>query len=131
MADTFPAAVGQLGNTEGKKSTLARAPSALSEKSNRAATRTNSIRTGQIHGKRSVTQDRHGVEKEAVSENLVHHNDEETDQTKQRSQFYGNAFTYRGTYASPKDKLFGESVVTAEVKTNVIVRALIFILEPA
>lgn len=46
----------------------------------------------------------------------------ETEQTKQRSQFYGNAFAYRGPPSSIRDRVYGESMVTAELKTNVIVR---------
>jgi len=46
----------------------------------------------------------------------------ETDQTKQRNQYYGNAFAYRGPQSSIRDLVHGESIITAELKTNVIVR---------
>jgi len=46
----------------------------------------------------------------------------ESDQTKQREQFYGNAFAYRGgSQASIRDRVHSESIITAELKTNVIV----------
>lgn len=46
----------------------------------------------------------------------------EIDQTKQREQFYGNAFAYRGgSQASVRDRVHSESMITAELKTNVIV----------
>ena len=125
MADAFPVPVGQFIKQE-KENARAPVPSAPSDKVSRATTRTNSTRTDQINRKRSATQVGHGHQKEALPKTLGHRDDDETDQTKQRNQFYGNAFTYRGTHSSPKDKVYGESIITAEVKTNVIVRALVF-----
>lgn len=46
----------------------------------------------------------------------------EIDQTKQREQFYGNAFAYRGgSQASVRDRVHSESMIIAELKTNIIV----------
>ena len=50
------------------------------------------------------------------------HGTGETDQTKQRNQYYGNAFAYRGPQSSIRDRVYGESMITAELKTNIIVR---------
>ena len=40
---------------------------------------------------------------------------------KKRSQFYGDVFAYREPNLSPRDRIYKDSVITAEVKTNVIV----------
>lgn len=41
---------------------------------------------------------------------------------KKKSQFYSEVFSYREPNLSPKDRIYKDSVVTAEVRTNVIVR---------
>lgn len=46
---------------------------------------------------------------------------EETQQSRRKSSFYGDVFAYRESYTSVKDRIARESVVVAEVKTNVIV----------
>ena len=43
---------------------------------------------------------------------------------KKRSQFYTEVFSYRELNITPKDRIYKDSVVTVEVKTNVIVRSL-------
>jgi hypothetical protein len=40
---------------------------------------------------------------------------------KKRSQFYTEVFSYREPNITPKDRIYKDSVVTVEVKTNVIV----------
>lgn len=40
---------------------------------------------------------------------------------KKKSQFYTEVFSYREPHLSPKDRVYKDSVVTAEVRTNVIV----------
>jgi len=41
---------------------------------------------------------------------------------KKKSQFYTEVFSYREPNLSPKDRIYKDSIVTAEVRTNVIVR---------
>lgn len=41
---------------------------------------------------------------------------------KKKSQFYTEVFSYREPNLSPKERIYKDSMVTAEVKTNVIVR---------
>lgn len=44
---------------------------------------------------------------------------------KKKSQFYTEVFSYREPNLSPKERVYKESIVTAEVRTNVIVRLLL------
>ena len=41
---------------------------------------------------------------------------------RKKSQYYTEVFSYREPNLSPKERIYKDSVVTAEVKTNVIVR---------
>ncbi len=41
---------------------------------------------------------------------------------KKKSQFYTEVLSYREPNLSPKERIYKDSVVTAEVRTNVIVR---------
>ncbi|KAL2056477.1 hypothetical protein ABVK25_003501 [Lepraria finkii] len=41
---------------------------------------------------------------------------------KKRSQFYNEVFAYREPNITPRDRIYKDSIVTVEVKTNVIVR---------
>ncbi|MCJ1377834.1 hypothetical protein MMC17_000930 [Xylographa soralifera] len=46
---------------------------------------------------------------------------ERTSQTKQKSEFYGDAFAYRESLTSAHDRLSRKSTIIVEIKTNVIV----------
>ena len=46
----------------------------------------------------------------------------DTERSRQKSHFYSEAFAYRESNLSVCDRIYKESVITAEVKTNVIVR---------
>ena len=48
---------------------------------------------------------------------------EQAMRAKQTHQFYGEVFSYREPAATVKDRVGQDSIVTAEVKTNVIVSA--------
>ncbi|MCJ1408265.1 hypothetical protein MMC19_002339 [Ptychographa xylographoides] len=43
------------------------------------------------------------------------------DNTKKKTKFHGDVFAYREPYASPRDRVSRDSMITAEVTTNVIV----------
>ena len=47
---------------------------------------------------------------------------DEAAQSKRRSQFYGEVFAYREPLRADRDAVLRDAVVTAELKTNVIVR---------
>lgn len=47
-----------------------------------------------------------------------------TDISRQKSQYYSEVFAYREPNLTPRDRVLQYSVITAEVKTNVIVRDL-------
>ena len=47
---------------------------------------------------------------------------------KKRNQFYTEVFEYREHNITPKDRIYRDSVVTVEVKTNVIVRPPSYLL---
>ena len=52
---------------------------------------------------------------------ITNRNPEETHLTKRKSQFYSEVFAYRESHQSPRDQILQESIITAELKTNVIV----------
>ncbi len=47
---------------------------------------------------------------------------QQQDLRKKKSQFYTEVFSYREPNLSPKERVYKDSVITAEVRTNVIVR---------
>ncbi|MCJ1445231.1 MAG: hypothetical protein MMC23_005736 [Stictis urceolatum] len=53
---------------------------------------------------------------------MVKRNPDEIKHQKRKSQFYSEVFAYREPLASPRERAGKDSVVTAKVKTNVIVR---------
>lgn len=52
---------------------------------------------------------------------------QQTDVRRKKSQYYTEVFAYREPNLSPRERICKDSVITAEVKTNVIVR---FALHP-
>jgi len=52
---------------------------------------------------------------------MVQRSHEETQQSRRKSSFYGDVFAYRQSNMATKERIAKESVVMAEVKTNVIV----------
>lgn len=48
---------------------------------------------------------------------------QQQDLRRKKSQFYTEVFSYREPNLSPKERIYKDSIVTAEVKTNVIVRS--------
>lgn len=53
---------------------------------------------------------------------MVQRGPEETQQCRRKSSFYGEVFAYRDSVTTTRDRMARESVVMAEVTTNVIVR---------
>ena len=49
-------------------------------------------------------------------------NQQQTELRRNKSQYYTEVFSYREPNLSPRDRISKDSVITAEVKTNVIVR---------
>ena len=54
---------------------------------------------------------------------MVNRAPEETRLTQQKSQFYGEVFAYREPHQTAREQILQESTITAELKTNVIVRS--------
>lgn len=52
---------------------------------------------------------------------MVQRGPEDTERSRQKNKFYGEVFAYREPNSSARDRVARDSVVTAEVKTNVIV----------
>lgn len=52
---------------------------------------------------------------------MVQRSPEETQQCRRKSSFYGEVFAHRESTTSGRERIGRESVVMAEVKTNVIV----------
>ena len=63
-----------------------------------------------------------GAPGDAALMSMVQRNQEGTDLARRKSQFYTEVFAYREPNLSPREKICKNSVITAEVKTNVIVR---------
>ena len=63
-----------------------------------------------------------GAPGDAALMSMVQRNQEGTDLARRKSQFYTEVFAYREPNLSPREKIYRNSVITAEVKTNVIVR---------
>ena len=53
---------------------------------------------------------------------MVHRDPEEIQQCRRKSSFYGEVFAYRESNTSARERIARESVVMADVKTNIIVR---------
>ena len=47
---------------------------------------------------------------------------DEVELAKRKNQYYGECFAYREPNLSARDRIYKDSLITAEVKTNVIVR---------
>ncbi|KAA6406589.1 MAG: hypothetical protein FRX48_09644 [Lasallia pustulata] len=47
---------------------------------------------------------------------------EEVESSERKSKFYGEVFAYREPHLSARDRISGDSIVTAELKTNVIIK---------
>ena len=67
---------------------------------------------------RSVTR---GAPGDAALMSMVNKNRESTDLSRRKSQFYSEVFAYREPNLTARDRVHKYSVITAEVKTNVIV----------
>lgn len=50
-------------------------------------------------------------------------NQQQNDLRRNKSQYYTEVFSYREPNLSPRDRIGKDSIITAEIKTNVIVRA--------
>ena len=53
---------------------------------------------------------------------------QERDMARKKSMYYQQVFSYREPNLMPKDRVYRDSVITVEVKTNVIVRAVLLLL---
>ena len=62
-----------------------------------------------------------GAPGDAALAAMVQRGPEDTDRARQRSKFYGEVFAYREANSSVKERVTRESMVMAELKTNVIV----------
>lgn len=62
-----------------------------------------------------------GTPGESAVVGLAHGNPHQQELRKKKSQFYTEVFAYREPNLSPKERIYKDSVVSAEVKTNVIV----------
>lgn len=63
-----------------------------------------------------------GAPGDAAFMSMAPRSQEGTDLARRKSQFYTEVFAYREPNLSPREKVYKNSVITAEVKTNVIVR---------
>ncbi len=66
-----------------------------------------------------------GAPGDAALMSMVQRNQEGTDLARRKSQFYTEVFAYREPNLSPRERIYKSSVITAEVKTNVIVRIIL------
>lgn len=62
-----------------------------------------------------------GTPGDGISASAGHRSPGKKELAKKKSQFYGDVFTYREPNISPRDRVYKDSMITAEVKTNVIV----------
>jgi len=62
-----------------------------------------------------------GMHRDVVSKPLDRRLPEQTLRTKAKNEFYGDAFAYRESVTSARDRLSRKSPIIAEIKTNVIV----------
>lgn len=62
-----------------------------------------------------------GAPGDAALMSMVRRDQEGTSLARRKSQFYGEVFAYREPNVSARNKIHQYSVITAEVKTNVIV----------
>lgn len=72
-------------------------------------------------GKHMMRNISRGAPGDAALMSMVERSEEETQQCRRKSSFYGDVFAFRESNASVRDKVARESMVMAEVKTNVIV----------
>lgn len=72
--------------------------------------------------KEMVRQMKRGAPGDAYLKTMVQRGPEDTERSRQKNKFYGEVFAYREPNTSARDRIARDSVVTAEVKTNVIVR---------
>lgn len=68
-----------------------------------------------------VTDLRRGAPGDPSQASIAKRTPEQVMASKQRNQFYGEVFSYREPAANARERVGQDSVVTAEVKTNVIV----------
>ena len=54
-------------------------------------------------------------------------NQQQTELRRNKSQYYTEVFSYREPNLSPRDRISKDSVITAEIKTNVIVCNTLFV----
>lgn len=64
-----------------------------------------------------------GAPGDAALMSMVHRDQEGIDLARRKSSFFTEVFAYREPNLSPREKVYKNSVIAAEVKTNVIVRA--------
>ncbi|MCJ1404839.1 hypothetical protein MMC11_008065 [Xylographa trunciseda] len=65
-----------------------------------------------------------GMQRDVVSKHMDRRPLEQTSRTKHKNHFYGDAFPYRESITSVRDRLSRTSPIIAEIKTNVIVSTL-------
>lgn len=63
-----------------------------------------------------------GAPGDAALMSMVQRDQEGTDLARRKSSYFTEVFAYREPNLSPRERIYKHSVITAEVKTNVIVR---------
>ena len=83
-------------------------------------------------GSRSVSRhEERGAPGDAAIAAATNGTPQQQELRKKKSQFYTEVFAYREPNLSPKERIYKDSVITAEVKTNVIVRTyVVAMIEP-
>lgn len=77
--------------------------------------------------KQMVRHMERGAPGDAYLKAMVQRGPEDTERSRQKNRFYGEVFAYREPNTSARDCIARDSVVTAEVKTNVIVRNVLVV----
>ncbi len=72
--------------------------------------------------KSTIRKPDRGAAEESAIRSATNGTPQQQELRKKKSQFYSEVFSYREPNLSPKDRIYKDSVVTAEVRTNVIVR---------
>ncbi|KAL9120718.1 MAG: hypothetical protein Q9187_002728 [Circinaria calcarea] len=124
LPDAFPRAAGQLMITSHPDRTLV--------STHDAENRETCIPAGQPVADRGEEKGmvRHlerGAPGDAYLKAMVQRGPEDTERSRQKNRFYGEVFAYREPNTSARDRVARDSVVTAEVKTNVIVRNILVV----
>ena len=122
---SIPEDVPQAGQASknGKRESSFGSPSPVPRSSDHEGPPTHAVSFGldMIDEKRISRPITRGAPGDAALTEMVKRDPQGTDLAKRKSQFYGQVFAYREPNVSIRNKIHQFSVITAEVKTNVIV----------